>query len=618
MIKTKLKGYCQQNPQCTDDPRIKQMISDILRSDCSPQCVDATNSSSPLEEETESYDEYLIPTTPNYILASNPSDNFPIYASEFSSGERKSVYYNTKILQSWSNLGQWNQTFTPELDECVQSTEAEERFEALQTLRSTPCNMYDYDDLLIFAKNIDETDTYQQIMTYRTLIRCPTENLKVYLAAKLKEDTVNQATSYIWTHLRNCKDVEWAKEIVEKEDLQSKFIPSALKFSRNYRKEFVISNESYSFEFNIIFSVYSLRPQYMSLKISSQTFEPLNLVEIERRVKNVTRKESYNEYLHEIIDSTCIQTVNVFGNTIYSKEISMTDSLLSVDLDDIFGSAIFFVFRLLSQVSYDSVIRWFLNYGYTTEYRKGIDIRLQYPTSIGMPFYLNLNKTIGVQRSNLFSFYAKQFDALMLIDATYTNVGTKLVATWDIFPSLNVTKLDEGLGLVIDLTEEKTKLIDFDYGVFNVENNRLTPRFERNSSEMESMCLPGLKKLIGSTFCLQYCPKSKWWPLYNLKYSLVYSRDNLVRGYNITTRFGESFFDVGYEVLNVPEQTTKIKMYYLAQFVNVEMVTPYFSLNGSGTFQPSVLRFSDTGTAVNISGLFSCNNETAPFVLTSK
>lgn len=584
----KLHSYCLSNSSCYDDTRISSALEVISDVHSVPDCT--------VKEISNKTSEFV------YYSGYSSSGGGGCFESDYNDNE------NVNIFNRWSEIGYWNDTLTQNLTTCLSTNSSDVKYAALAALRNSPCDKYDYIALLDLANN-NRMDSYMDIMMYLTLIRCPTTNLTQFLRDKLTKNDVTQETSFIWTHLSNMKE-SFANLIVSDSPLRLKYASPVLKFSRNFRKNFEVMNKTFYVETNIIFTDYSLKPKYVSVKLSAEDMT-VDLIDLEYRERNRTSCG---------VTTYCVTNIKVKGNLMYSDESESGASTFDFNFVSLYLIALSFGFQIFSMFSFSYLKILFDSY--TPIDFVSREILLQYPTSIGMPFHIKLNKTMGTlsERKTLPSYTSKQMDIQMLIDATYTNVGTKIQTTWDVLPALNVTKTDKALEFVVELPENKNKIFDFNMGLYNIENNRISPRYYKSQSNLESACLPLLKNIIGSTLCWEYCPQTRWWPVSKLQYRLVSSRDNDIRGHNLTIIDDDNneinTGGVYYRELGNSVQKWHFAWSILAKFVSFKFLTPHFSLNGEGTFSTQVLYLEESGQAMNITGILSSKNEVSPFTLT--
>ena len=597
-----MKNYCLSNSTCEEDERtssIFQIVSDYA----TPKCKSAIRSNS---NSSSDYDDYS-------------------YGGGYSDS-----YQNIEYLNTIRDLGHWNENTSLAIDECVQSNISEVSYAAIEALRRSPCDQFDYSALLIYWQN-PSLDNYTQVMVYKALARCPSQMLTATILQKLLIEDVTQVTSYIWSHVSNFEEESWTSEILNDARLRSKYAKEKLKFSRHFRKDFVISNKTFHLEIDSILSGYNPSPQYISFRISTKEFEPRDIFEFERREKNVTRRASSGYYGYSNEESGVgekyetktyyLTNVRLFGFTMYDKEISK-DASSFYTLDEIYMSAISIGYRIASKLTIEYLYQYFSRIS-SASYFKKFDIQLRYPTSIGMPINLKFNMTHGSHEGTVLLSYAKNFDAQLSLDATHAQIGSRMQATYEFLPRLKADLSGKKIKLRFGLPEAKTQLLNFDYAAYTFENDYLSPKFYDNETSATNMCIPGLLDATGFTICLDYYPRTRYWPIYVFNYGISYLRDPKLEGidisYNSNSR--NNMQELSVETPGSPSNTWRITKYELGQFLSVNLTTPFFVMNGSGIYRDDVIFFRESGQAVNMSGLFNYKNsqkEAVPFLLISK
>ena len=526
---------------------------------------------------------------------------------------------NEKALNTIRDLGQWYPNMSSQIEQCVQCKLPQVRYAALEALTNGECDKYNTKSLItLWEDNI--VDQYWQIMVYRTMVQCPSEDLKWTLWRRLLKDPVNQATSYIWTHLSNIHEQAWTTSILQDSRLLNKFMEANLRFSRNFRKDVVISDHLFRVDFDVIFSGEKVKPQFLAVRIVSNDTSNYELFNVELREKNVTtyqRKLDPEDNRNET-SSFSLFTVRVMGNEIYkseslfnsesyvSKVMGLYSHALELGLTLVHGSLFTYLRRIVSSSGSD------VHYN-------NCDFKVQYTTSIGMPFNIHLNFTKGYHTTGILSSYAREIDGQFVIDATYANVGCKYVLTTKANPFVNISGVDEGYEFVTKLPKKRNELFEVTYSVYNIENNLLVPKYyDDREMDTEIMCIPAIRKLTGSTFCWEYSPQINWWPLHGSRYRVVYVRGDDIKGHRVYVAYQKHKKVLSYEALGNADKTFRYVYHDLAQFVNVSLETPCFSLHGTGVHNWKVLNAIQSGQAMNISGTFMYNDESAPFTMIGK
>jgi len=514
------------------------------------------------------------------------------------------------------------------IDECIQSNISEVRYAALETLQKSPCSMYDYSSLLMIWQK-PSLDDYSQIHIYKALARCPTETLPSTVMHKLLLQNVTQVTSYIWSHLTNFKDQTWTGEILSDARLSNKFTKEKLKFSRNFRKDIILSNKTFTVEFDVIFSGEGIKPQYSALRVTTDDFKPHNIFEMEMREKNEVPSSSYgyNTYYDYDYSSDSSESiakyrackVTMFDFVIHEKNYDMNKKYSIWSFDEIYGYAFMFGYRIIAKVSIEYLYQFFSRMS-SENYQKVFDVQLQYPTSMGVPIKMKMNMTTGSHEGTLLLSYAKKIDAELSLDATHAEIGCKLEGGVEFLPKIKASADDGKLQLHFSLPEEKTSLFNIDYGTYTFENDYKYPKYFSNETEFTSLCIPAIQEFTGFTFCLDYFPRIRYWPIYTFRYGLSYQRDAGVQGIEVTynSKDRDNLLEVSVETPGSPSSTWSVSKYELAQFVNINITTPFFKLNGSGVSREDALYLKESGQGLNISGTFQYRGDVAPFILISK
>lgn len=605
---TKVKNYCIANSTCQADKRISDIFA-IVDRNVNPTCKESKGSEgrsaknlNPEHKQVE--DEFASEFGTSYVTYSV-----------------NSVYTNVDSLNTLRDLGHWNENTSNSIEKCVRSTEPEERYAALEALLKSPCGSHQYESLIPMFKD-NTLDNVTQILLYRTLIRCIPNTFKEEVYNKLLHQPVTHATSYIWTHIVNFQSELNMESTASESRFTGKFHPHHLLMSRNYRKDFVISNKTFTKEKDIIFSGHSARPKYIALRISSKDFSPNDIFELVIREK----KETSNSWVFggthkkpEQVEKneTFVQVrASIFGYQTYFKERSLDKKISFWTVDELYSSGFTFVYKIFRKMTIEYLYQFFTRLG-SVSYLKGLDILLKYPTSMGMPINIKMNVTKGSHEGTLLLAYAKKLEAQLSLDATHAKIGSRATALFEFLPRINASANRREVMLQFGLPEKRNKLVNIEYSAHTFEDDEIYPNYFENETIAESACIPGLQEFTGFGFCLDYAPRIRYWPVYFLKYGLTYVRNDSLKGVDVIYRSSSRNNLKDISVKSAGSDTTwRIMLYDLAQFVNINLTTPYFSMNGSGIYREDVLFFKEPGQAVNISGLFRYNGEEAPFVLT--
>ncbi|CAG7820252.1 unnamed protein product [Allacma fusca] len=173
------------------------------------------------------------------------------------------------------------------------SNPLEIRLAAIDAFRRMPCNVYDQDPVISIYSNIQHEDTELRIQAYLLSMKCAHRQLIEVIKDVLYTDSVNQVSSFVWTHLTNLQetsspDKQAIRELLANEFLQNKFKTDARKYSRNYEGAYFNEdwNAGVSTDANIIFTPDSFLPRSGMLNLTVHFFgNSVNILEIGARVK---------------------------------------------------------------------------------------------------------------------------------------------------------------------------------------------------------------------------------------------------------------------------------------------------------------------------------------------
>jgi len=509
---------------------------------------------------------------------------------------------HVSTLEAFNKLGFWNRTLVSEVLKCAHSGYKPAQFAALEALKNVPCDWIDYDALMnSFNKKSLDDDESLGVLFYMTVMRCEPTGISEKLKKKLLEKDVSQFTSFVWSHLSNMKNDIITREILNDPTLKNKYAASNLRFSRNYKKDVVLMNKTFNVEVNMVFTEKNMRPQYFSMNVLTEN-NSVDFMKIESKTKNISNSK---------IVSIC--TVEVMGKLMYEEEKHLDGANNHFEALDVVMPVLHQVMEettsFVADLSLNQVGKWlgldFSDVDYTKHF-----MLMHYPTSLGMPFNIRVNKTEGSlsQDGNFPSFYAKQLEMSMLVDATYANIGTSMKASCRMMPKFNITFFNP-IQIIVSLPEERTEFAEFNIGRYNIKNDVLTPRYRARQQAEKSVCIPGMKNLTGATPCFVYTPNEDWLPRSECKYKIVKERNNDFRGYNFTYSFDDSSSEVSCDKIGNPSQRYSFRWSNLAQIFNMKLQCPHFTMEGSGTL-------SAKEEVMNITGLLTCSKDVAPFTLT--
>jgi len=619
---TKVNNYCSAKSNCENDSRISDIYAAVEKY-VKPKCSAPARQARELDMEAGDFVQVkVIPINSfnnsienSYQNTEYLNVNYPINSYEYSI---ENSYQNTEYLNVLRDVGHWSPELSTALDTCVRSNISEETYNALEAISRAPCSLYNYNDLLKVWLD-PKLDCFTQIIMFKTLARCPTPEFKSSVTNKLLQEEVTHVTSYIFSYLQNYNE-PWTNAASRESRFSTKYRTENMKFSRYFRKDFVISNKTFTIHADIFFSGLSPVPQYKSFMVTSNDVHPNNIFDVVWRQKNVTKKNYDTPDETDTVTSTYnVCTLKIFGYTFYDRERNVRSKYNYWSANDIYSGIISVGYRIVAKMSIEYLYQYFSRIS-DVSYAKAFDVKLRYPTSMGLPIKVQMNMTTGSHEGTLLLSYAKNIDVKLSLDATHTEIGCKLSAKCEFFPKIKASFESKNVQFKFNLPKERNELFNIEYASYTFEDEKLTPKFFENETSLNSLCIPKLRETTGFNVCFDYYPRMRYWPIYIMKYGVSYTRDADLEGMTIRYKYNDrlNLDEVALETVGSPSSTWKLTKYRMAQFVNIDIVSPYFSLNGSGTYKDDVLFFREMGQAVNISGLFRFDGKEAPFQLISE
>ncbi|XP_052864104.1 apolipophorins [Anopheles cruzii] len=199
------------------------------------------------------------------------------------------------LLKSLSNMGVVDKEFNYALRRVIENDEypPEVRVEAVNVFRRHDCLRTK--DYFLKVYSTFEMDVEVRIAAYLQAMRCPD-----YLSVKLikhvlRTEEVNQAGSFVWSHLSNLAKsaspvrVE-AQGLLAENDLGKKFRLDIRKFSRNYEQTLFFDEYNFGLtvDSNVIFGTTSYLPRTIRLNLTTDLFgESINFLELNLRTEGL-------------------------------------------------------------------------------------------------------------------------------------------------------------------------------------------------------------------------------------------------------------------------------------------------------------------------------------------
>jgi len=543
LLQYRLKDYCMKNMSCYDDPSILNKFETLINY----------------------HDELDCSMNPPKEVLTTEANN-----TEKSGWLLKhTMEQNLRNLRFWNDLGYFNKSLISNVTQCInQNHDINVKLAALETIRNVPCNWFNYTDLVV---NNNGEDEYSNIMTYLTLSRCPPDNMLEYIQGKLTNGLINQETSFIWSHLSNMDD-KFSKSIVD--DAQFNLYKTQLsKLSRNIKRVVHSMDKVYFIESNLIFDEQQLIPKYAHMKMQINNTD---LLDIEMQEMNAT--DSSNKPIMSV-------TIRVRGNTVCKEMLDL--SAPDIGVISLYMKILEIGLELFSSISFKLILNFMKEAHPPTFIRE--DINLYYPTLVGMPFHIKINKTKGTyqKEDEIDQYYTMQKDASLMLDASHTIIGTNMRASIETIPTCNVTSRDDGFTweLTAMYPEEKNTIFEMNIGFNNIENDVLTPRYTNKGKELISDCFSTFSPVFGSMMCYDYTPCPDSWAFSNLKYRVTSKREPSVTGERLVWYTDDVSCGMEYTKMGKSNETYMFEMASFGTFHNFQIATPRMGINGSGIWK---------------------------------
>lgn len=233
--------------------------------------------------------------------------------------DRNKIIIATKAL---GNIGGFKQEFADILMNIIGDSyiPIPVRLAAVDAFRRTPCT----ETREYFLENFraDYMDIEVRLASYLQVMKCPDLGTLRKIFHTLRHEAVNQATTFVWSHLRNLADSSLPSRVEIQGLLTGNQIPNLedspdfRMYSRNYEQSVFFDqyNAGGNYEANVIFSPDSYIPRSMSVNLTVDMFgESINLFEMKART------EGFERYFE-----------NFFGNNGPLNKDKLTDKLSNI------------------------------------------------------------------------------------------------------------------------------------------------------------------------------------------------------------------------------------------------------------------------------------------------
>ncbi|XP_013168741.1 PREDICTED: uncharacterized protein LOC106118616 [Papilio xuthus] len=203
--------------------------------------------------------------------------------------DRNKVTYAIKAL---GNIGGFKSEFADVLMNVIGDAlvPVPVRLTAIDAFRRTPCTETREYFLETFREEL--VDIEVRIASYLQVMRCPDLNIIRRIFHALKNEPVNQAVTFVWSHLNNLGQSSLPSRVEIQGLLSGNTMPRLddspdfRMYSRNYEQSIFFDqyNAGGNYEANVVFSPDSYIPRSLSLNLTVDMFgESINLLEIKAR-----------------------------------------------------------------------------------------------------------------------------------------------------------------------------------------------------------------------------------------------------------------------------------------------------------------------------------------------
>ncbi|KPJ14886.1 Apolipophorin, partial [Papilio machaon] len=203
--------------------------------------------------------------------------------------DRNKVTYAIKAL---GNIGGFKSEFADVLMNVIGDAlvPVPVRLTAIDAFRRTPCTETREYFLETFREEL--VDIEVRIASYLQVMRCPDLNIIRRIFHALKIEPVNQAVTFVWSHLNNLGQSSLPSRVEIQGLLTGNTMPRLddspdfRMYSRNYEQSIFFDqyNAGGNYEANVVFSPDSYIPRSLSLNLTVDMFgESINLLEIKAR-----------------------------------------------------------------------------------------------------------------------------------------------------------------------------------------------------------------------------------------------------------------------------------------------------------------------------------------------
>ncbi|XP_037094876.1 LOW QUALITY PROTEIN: uncharacterized protein LOC119114923 [Pollicipes pollicipes] len=419
----------------------------------------------------------------------------------------------------------------------------EVRLAAIRAFRRMPCSAVTDSNLMgIFSS--EQEDTEVRIASYLAIMQCPTHGVVDKVQEILSRESVNQVSSFVWSHLTSMQETndpakQYMKLLLYNVDLEKKFKTDVRKFSRYFEKTMFSTsmNAGATVDGNVIFTPESYMPKSGMFNFTVDLFgQAINLLEVGGRVEGL---EDFSEsmfgnngvYPQQAIshilktmrgrDSNDLSTygrriqtpkasayLKVFGNELkFSKYDSLNELVSSLGASD----PLDFLQKLAKDMD------WTENYQF-------LDSAYTMPTIAGFPFVLKAVGTATVSLKTGGSFNIESWDKMninghvkpsaaveimseMVVDAHVAHTGLKMntnLHTSTVFDGHAIVDSGKMVSVRINMPREKVEILDINTRFHSVFRNKARKLEMHTDNRYELVACSDRyvsPQLLGVNFC---------------------------------------------------------------------------------------------------------------------
>lgn len=448
-------------------------------------------------------------------------------------------------LKALGNAGRLSGGVAP-LRSCFEAEASlEVRLAAIRAMRRMPCDaVADSGMMNLFADERENTEV--RIAAYLAIMQCPTRDIVDKVQEILSGETVNQVSSFVWSHLTNMQETNdptkrYMKSLLYNMDLAKKFSTDVRKFSRYFEKTMFSSsmNAGATVDGSIIFSPESYIPRSGALNFTFDLFgQAINLLEVGGRVEGLEDlSESLfgnngiypQEAISQILKTVRGRNANdlatyTSGQRIQSPQASAYLKIFGNELKfDKFDSFNELVNSLGANGPLDFLQKLAKDMDWTENYQF-LDSTYTVPTIAGFPFSLKAVGTAAVSlktggsydieswsKMNINGFIkpsaAVEIVGEMTVDAHVAHTGLKMST------NLHTSTVVDGHAIVdsgklvsvrINMPRNKVEVLDVTTRFHSVFRNRARKLEMNKGNHFELMACSdslGTSDLLGVNFC---------------------------------------------------------------------------------------------------------------------